>query len=71
MTHPTKPGLVTVPVHAGKTLPPGTLSNILKQTGLTADEFRRLLREAYPADPSGRVVMPFRRIFAVAHKPVS
>ena len=35
------------------------------------DEFRRLLREAYPADPSGRVVMPFRRIFAVAHKPAS
>lgn len=35
------------------------------------DEFRRLLREAYPADPSGRVVLPFRRIFAVAHKPAS
>ena len=32
------------------------------------DEFRALLREAYPADPSGRVVMPFRRIFAVARK---
>lgn len=32
------------------------------------DEFRALLRQAYPADPSGRVVMPFRRIFAVARK---
>lgn len=33
------------------------------------DEFRALLREAYPADPSGRVVMPFRRIFVVARTP--
>jgi trans-aconitate 2-methyltransferase len=32
------------------------------------DEFRALLREAYPADASGHVVMPFRRIFAVARK---
>ena len=32
------------------------------------DEFRALLRQAYPADASGRVVMPFRRIFAVARK---
>ena len=31
-------------------------------------EFRRRLREAYPADASGRVVLPFRRIFAVARK---
>lgn len=31
-------------------------------------EFRALLREAYPADASGRVVMPFRRIFAVARR---
>jgi len=31
-------------------------------------EFRALLRQAYPADASGRVVMPFRRIFAVARK---
>ena len=33
------------------------------------EEFRELLREAYPPDEAGRVVMPFRRIFAVAHKP--
>ena len=35
---------------------------------LFEDEFRALLREAYPADPAGRVVMPFRRVFAVARK---
>jgi trans-aconitate 2-methyltransferase len=32
-------------------------------------EFRAALREAYPADTEGRVVLPFRRIFVVAHKP--
>jgi trans-aconitate 2-methyltransferase len=36
---------------------------------LFEDEFRALLRDAYPADASGRVVMPFRRIFVVARKP--
>jgi predicted RNA binding protein YcfA (HicA-like mRNA interferase family) len=41
--HPTKPGLVTVPVHAGKTLPPGTLKRILGSAGLTTDEFKGLL----------------------------
>ena len=30
-------------------------------------EFRRLLREAYPAGPHG-TVLPFRRVFAVAHR---
>ena len=35
--------LVTGPVHAGKILPPGTLGNILKQTGLTADQLKDLL----------------------------
>jgi predicted RNA binding protein YcfA (HicA-like mRNA interferase family) len=35
--------LVTVPVHAGKTLKRGTLHGILKQAGLTADEFVALL----------------------------
>ena len=33
-------------------------------------EFRALLREAYPADASGRVILPFRRIFVVARKPM-
>lgn len=32
-------------------------------------EFRELLREAYPPDEAGRVLLPFRRIFAVARKP--
>lgn len=31
-------------------------------------EFRALLREAYPADAAGRVILPFRRIFVVARK---
>ena len=31
-------------------------------------EFRARLREAYPADDRGRVVLPFRRVFAVAHR---
>ena len=31
------------------------------------DELRRRLREAYP-DQSGAVVMPFRRVFVVAHR---
>ena len=36
---------------------------------LFEDEFRRLLRQAYPPDESGRVILPFRRIFVVARKP--
>jgi predicted RNA binding protein YcfA (HicA-like mRNA interferase family) len=34
----------TVPVHAGKDVPKGTLRSILRDTGLSADELRRLLR---------------------------
>jgi predicted RNA binding protein YcfA (HicA-like mRNA interferase family) len=33
----------TVPIHGAKTLRAGTLRNILKQTGLTADELVALL----------------------------
>ena len=33
----------TVPVHAGRDIRPGTLRNILRDTGLSVDEFRRLL----------------------------
>ncbi|MDP9353913.1 MAG: type II toxin-antitoxin system HicA family toxin [Chloroflexota bacterium] len=40
---PGRPGIVTIAVHAGKIVPPGTLSNILRQAGLTADELRELL----------------------------
>lgn len=32
------------------------------------EEFKELLREAYPADAAGRVVLPFRRVFVVARK---
>ena len=30
---------VTVPVHAGRDLKPGTLRSIIRQTGLTVEEF--------------------------------
>lgn len=33
LEHPTKPGKVTVPIHAGD-IAPGTLNKILKQAGL-------------------------------------
>lgn len=33
LTHPTKPGKVTVPIHGGD-IPIGTLNSILKQAGL-------------------------------------
>ncbi|MBI3909372.1 MAG: type II toxin-antitoxin system HicA family toxin [Armatimonadetes bacterium] len=31
--HDQKPGLVTVPVHGSKDIPPGTLANIFRQAG--------------------------------------
>ena len=34
LKHPTKPGKVTVPIHAGKDIAPVTLNKILKQAGL-------------------------------------
>jgi len=41
--HRTKPVLrVTVPIH-GRDLPMGTLKNILRQAGLSVDEFVKLL----------------------------
>ena len=33
-----------------------------------ADQYAGLLRDAYPADEVGRVLFPFRRIFAVGHR---
>ncbi|MFZ0185474.1 MAG: type II toxin-antitoxin system HicA family toxin [Streptosporangiaceae bacterium] len=33
----------TVPVYAGRDIRPGTLRNILRDTGLTVDDLRRLL----------------------------
>lgn len=32
-------------------------------------EYATALREAYPPDPAGRTVLPFRRIFAVGRRP--
>jgi len=43
LEHPTRPGYVTVAIHSGRTILPKTLSRILDQAGLTADELGRLL----------------------------
>lgn len=43
MWHPQSRRTVTVPVHAGETLGPKTLHSILRQAGLSAEDFRELL----------------------------
>ena len=44
MTYPGDPTrTVTVPVHAGRDLKPGTLRSIIRQAGLTVEEFTTLL----------------------------
>ena len=43
LEHPTRPGYVTVAVHAGVVILPKTLKRILDQAGLTAEDLRRLL----------------------------
>ncbi len=43
LTHPDKPGLVVIPLHAGKGAAAGTLRSILRQAGLSADDLQRLL----------------------------
>ena len=44
LQHPTDPArTTTVPIHAANTLKRGTLRNIIKQAGLTVDEFLDLL----------------------------
>lgn len=35
--------LVVVPVHGGSVIPPGTLKSILRQAGLTVEEFTDIL----------------------------
>ena len=42
-----KPGsrAVCVPVHPGRTLPTGTLGRILRQSGMTAEEFEQWQRK--------------------------
>jgi predicted RNA binding protein YcfA (HicA-like mRNA interferase family) len=42
LTHPTKPGKVTVPMHSGD-MKDGTSRSILRQAGITPDELRGLL----------------------------
>lgn len=44
LVHPDTEKVVTVPVQAGRELTPKTLSSILSQAGLSADELRRLLK---------------------------
>ena len=39
-------GLVVVPVHGNRSLPDGTFRSILRQAGLSTDEFEALWREA-------------------------
>jgi predicted RNA binding protein YcfA (HicA-like mRNA interferase family) len=44
LKHPDYPEKrVTVPVHSGETIKPGTLQAILKQAGLNTTEFQELL----------------------------
>jgi predicted RNA binding protein YcfA (HicA-like mRNA interferase family) len=41
--HPETGKRVTVPYHAGRTIPPGTLANILREAGIDRDQLRELL----------------------------
>jgi predicted RNA binding protein YcfA (HicA-like mRNA interferase family) len=41
--HPETGNRVTVPYHAGRTIPPGTLANILREAGIDRDRLRHLL----------------------------
>ncbi|MBI2908924.1 MAG: type II toxin-antitoxin system HicA family toxin [Chloroflexi bacterium] len=43
LRHPNKAGHVTIPLHAGRIIPPGLLSSILDDAGLSVDDLRRLL----------------------------
>jgi predicted RNA binding protein YcfA (HicA-like mRNA interferase family) len=44
LTHPADPTrTVTVPFHGARSLKPGTLRSIIRQAGLTVDEFRELI----------------------------
>jgi len=42
--HLEKPGVVTVPDHAGETLYPKLLKSILRQVDLTVEEFDELIK---------------------------
>lgn len=43
LLHPSGKSLVCVPVHGSRLLPPKTLRSILRQAGLTVDEFRKMI----------------------------
>jgi predicted RNA binding protein YcfA (HicA-like mRNA interferase family) len=43
LTHPERPGRVTIPFHAGRTLKVATTASIIKQAGISPDRFRELL----------------------------
>ncbi len=44
LVHPDDPRrIVTVPFHGARNLKPGTLHSIVRQSGLTVEEFRKLL----------------------------
>ena len=45
LKHPSKPGRVTVPNHQGFDLPKPIVSSIIRQAGLSNDEFAALLDE--------------------------
>ena len=44
LRHPETRVTVPVPIHGGRDLPPGTLRDIIRDAGLTVEEFRRLLK---------------------------
>jgi predicted RNA binding protein YcfA (HicA-like mRNA interferase family) len=44
MYHPERDLSVSVPVHGGKGLRPGTLRGIITDAGLSVEEFRKLLK---------------------------
>jgi predicted RNA binding protein YcfA (HicA-like mRNA interferase family) len=41
--HPETAKRVTVPYHAGRTIPPGTVANILREAGISRDDLQELL----------------------------
>jgi predicted RNA binding protein YcfA (HicA-like mRNA interferase family) len=43
LEHPERRGKVTVPIHAGDTLDPKLIASVLKQAGITPDQFRDAL----------------------------
>ena len=45
LKHPTKPGRVTVPYHQRFDLPKAVVRSIIRQAGLTTEEFFKLLKK--------------------------